>query len=62
MDLFIAAYPGEVSGAAEVDYVKAANAIAAYEDRAFRAIDSPFDRYLKNSVWIVCRRVSPGSS
>ncbi len=47
LTLFQAAYPGEVSLAADITYVQAANAIAAYEDVRFRAINSPFDRYLR---------------
>ena len=45
--LFQAAYPGEVVGAADVTFVHAANAIAAFEGTAWRAIDTPFDRALR---------------
>jgi cytochrome c peroxidase len=47
VDMFIAAYPGEIADASDITFVHAANAIAAYEDREFRAINSPFDRYLR---------------
>lgn len=57
VDLFKAAYPagtpglpagpGPVLRKKDITYVHAANAIAAYEDQTFRAIDSPFDRYLQ---------------
>ncbi len=47
VDLFRAAYPGEVSGPEDVTYVRAANAIAAFEAEAFRAADSRFDRFLR---------------
>ena len=44
--LFQAAYP-EVQGPEDVTFVRAANAIAAFETVAFRADGSPFDRYLE---------------
>ena len=47
VDRFRSAYPDEVRSAADVTYVLAANAIAAFEAEAFRADDSPFDRYLR---------------
>ncbi|MEO1459293.1 MAG: cytochrome c peroxidase, partial [Pseudomonadota bacterium] len=43
---FEAAFP-EIEGAADITFVHAANAIAAFEASAFRADDSPFDRYLR---------------
>lgn len=54
VDLFKDAYPpgtptppGPVNQASDITYVHAANAIAAYEDVEFRAINSPFDRFLR---------------
>ena len=47
VELFRAAFPGRVTAADDVSYVLAANAIAAFETEAFRADDSPFDRYLR---------------
>ena len=47
VELFRRAYPDEVRGAADITFVMAANAIAAFETTAFRADDSPFDRYLR---------------
>lgn len=47
VNLFRAAYPGDVEGADDVSYVLAANAIAAFETEAFRSDDSPFDAYLR---------------
>ena len=44
---FILAYPGDVKEADDITFVHAANAIAAYEAVAFRADDSPFDRFLR---------------
>ncbi len=43
---FKAAFP-EVRRAADITFVQAANAIAAFEAAAFRADGSPFDRYLE---------------
>ncbi len=48
--LFQAAYPHDISQADDIRYLHAANAIAAFEDVAFRAIDSPFDRYLRGDL------------
>ena len=47
--MFQAAYPGQVSDANDINYVMAANAIGAYEATAFRADNSPFDRYLRGN-------------
>ncbi len=49
VELFRAAFPERASGAEEITYVLAANAIAAFEAVAFRADDSPFDRYLRGN-------------
>ena len=46
VDLFTAAYP-DIQTAADITYVHAANAIAAFEAAAWRFDDSPFDRYLR---------------
>ncbi|GAB4384657.1 MAG: hypothetical protein Kow0022_07870 [Phycisphaerales bacterium] len=46
VDLFIAAFD-DVDEAADISMVHIANAIAAYEAGAFRAINTPFDRYLR---------------
>lgn len=45
--LFKAAFPDEVRGPGDVSFVRAANAIAAFEAVGFRADQSPFDRYLR---------------
>jgi cytochrome c peroxidase len=47
VNLFKEAFPGSVVNAEDITYVHAANAIAAYEAAAFRADNSPFDRYLR---------------
>lgn len=48
VDLFASAY-SDVSTAADITYVHAANAIAAYETVAFRADNSPFDAFLRGN-------------
>ncbi|MCL4221765.1 MAG: hypothetical protein KJZ65_10410 [Phycisphaerales bacterium] len=45
-DLFIEAFD-DVDSASDITMVHIANAIAAWEDGVFRAIDTPFDRYLR---------------
>jgi len=47
VELFKAAYPDQVAVADDLTYLMAANAIGAYEAAAFRADNSPFDRYLR---------------
>jgi cytochrome c peroxidase len=49
VDLFRDAYPGDVQAAGDITYAHAANAIAAFEAVAWRADDSPFDRYLRGA-------------
>lgn len=50
VEMFMAAYPGEVSGAADISYGHAANAIAAFEATAWRADQSRFDAYLRGDA------------
>jgi cytochrome c peroxidase len=50
VELFRAAYPQVVESPLDVTYVRAANAIAAFESTAFRADDSPFDRFLRGEA------------
>jgi cytochrome c peroxidase len=47
LTLFKAAYPEAVKDASDMTITQVANAIGAYEDVGFRAINSPFDRYLR---------------
>lgn len=47
VDMFMAAYPNDVTGAADVTYAKAANAIAAFEATAWRTDNSRFDHFLR---------------
>lgn len=49
VERFKAAFPEQVQDADDITYVLAANAIAAFETEAFRADDSPYDRYLRGS-------------
>ncbi len=46
VDLFQAAYP-DINDPADITYVHAANAIAAFEASAWRADNSPLDRFLR---------------
>lgn len=48
VDLFQAAY-ADITSASDITYVHAANAIAAFEAHAWRADNSPFDRYLRGN-------------
>ncbi len=47
--LFKAAYD-DISSAADITYVHAANAIAAFEAKAWRADNSPFDKFLRGNT------------
>ena len=47
VDMFRAAYP-EVKGADDLNFVRVANAIAAFEATAFRSTGSPFDQFLES--------------
>ncbi len=50
VDLFIAASV-DVTSAADISFVHAANAIGAFEASAYRADNSPFDRYLRGEIF-----------
>lgn len=60
VELFKAAYPDQVSTAADMNYFQAANAIGAYEAVAFRADNSPFDRYLRGDRSAMSREAKKG--
>jgi cytochrome c peroxidase len=62
VELFKSAFPGRVTGAADVNYVLAANAIAAFETSAFRADDSPFDRYQRGEAGALSRNAERGAN
>lgn len=47
VELFKDAFPDQITSRSDITYVHAANAIAAFEEAAWRADDSPFDRFLR---------------
>lgn len=47
VELFKAAFPNDVMQADDITYAHAANALSAFESVAWRADNSPFDRYLR---------------
>ncbi len=47
VELFKEAYPSEITQASDITYVHAANAIAAFEAKAWRFDNSPFLRFLR---------------
>ena len=47
VDMFIAAFPGDVTSASDITYAHAANAISAFEGEQWRADNSPFDQYIR---------------
>jgi cytochrome c peroxidase len=49
VELFMAGYPQTITQPADITYVHAANAIAAFEADAWRADNSPFDRFLRGT-------------
>ena len=49
VELFRQAFPGQIEKPQDLRFVHAANAIAAFETREFRADQSPFDEYLRGS-------------
>ena len=60
LDLFVAAFPDEISLMEDISYVQAANAIAAYEAVAFRSSNSPFDRFLRGERRALSREARLG--
>lgn len=50
VELFKAAFPGEVINSSDLTYAHAANAIAAFEAKAWRFDNSPFYLYLKGNL------------
>ena len=48
-DLFLNAYPA-LSSIAEIEFAHAANALAAFEVRAFAKTDSPFERFVRGDA------------
>lgn len=58
--LFQGAFPGQVVEPDDIDFVLAANAIAAYEASAWRSDNSPFDRYLRGELRALSREARLG--
>ena len=48
VEMFEAAYPGQVFAAEDISFFHAANAIAAFEAAVWRFDNSPYDRYLRH--------------
>ncbi len=61
VELFKSAFPERVTSAADVNYVMAANAIAAFETSAFRADRSPFDRYQRGQADALSAKAERGA-
>jgi cytochrome c peroxidase len=47
VDLFMRAFPSEVASSGDITIVHVGKALGAFQAQAFRADDSPFDRYLR---------------
>lgn len=60
VELFKSAYPDEIQSKQDIDFVHAANAIAAYEAVAFRADNSPFDQFLKGDRSAISKEAKKG--
>lgn len=60
VELFREAFPGEVRTPFDITFVRAANAIAAFETVAFRADRSPFDRFLRGSLEALSEEAQEG--
>lgn len=60
LDLFKAAYPGEVNSVEDITYVHAANAIAAFEAVSWRADNSAFDQYLRGDKEAMSKQAQRG--
>ena len=59
VDLFINAFP-DVNEASDITFVHAANAIAAFEAKAWRADNSPFDHYLRGEKTAMSNQAKKG--
>lgn len=58
--LFQAAFPEQVLHAEDITFAHAANAIAAFESTAWRADNSPFDRYIRGDRDAMSRNAERG--
>jgi cytochrome c peroxidase len=59
VQLFLAAFE-DLQSPSEITFAHAANAIAAFESRAFRADNSPYDRYLRREPQALSARARKG--
>ncbi|MGF1760039.1 hypothetical protein L4D76_19295 [Photobacterium sagamiensis] len=60
VDMFKVAFPDEIRYANEITFVHAAKAIAAFEGTAWRADNSPFDRYLRGEKQAMSKNAQKG--
>jgi len=60
VDMFKAAFPGDVMHASDITYAHAANAISAFEGVNWRADNSPFDRYLRGEKKAMSKNARKG--
>ncbi|MEN8180526.1 MAG: cytochrome c peroxidase [Pseudomonadota bacterium] len=58
--MFQAAYPDEIYTAEDITFVHAANAIGAFEAEAWRADNSPFDRFLRGEKGAMSQTAQAG--
>lgn len=60
VDMFKAAYPDEIFKKKDITFMHAANAIGAFEAEAWRADNSPFDRYLRGETGAMSQSAKAG--
>lgn len=60
VDMFKAAYPGQIYDAADIQFKDAANAIAAFEATAWRADNSRFDQFLRGNRQALTKQEKQG--
>jgi cytochrome c peroxidase len=58
--LFQTAFPEEIVRAEDITFAHAANAIAAFESKAWRADNSPFDRYIRGDRGAMSKNAEKG--
>lgn len=60
VDLFMQAFPEEISGPGDITIVHVGSAIGAFQASAFRSDDSPFDRYLRGDKKAMTKNAESG--
>ncbi len=60
VDMFKAAFPGDVISAGDITYGHAANAISAFEGVAWRADNSPFDQFIRGDEGAMSENAQAG--